>query len=60
MAIRDQRGNDVMLVSLRYTGQCQDATGDRYAYRINTLAVDGTRQSGCCNRTSTPTATAAP
>jgi hypothetical protein len=61
MSIRDERDNDVMLVSLRYTGQCQDAAGERYAYRVNTLSADGTRQSGCCNRTDeTVTTTATP
>jgi hypothetical protein len=54
LAIRDGRGHDRMLVSLRYTGQCSDAAGDLYAYRVNTLAVDGTRQSGCCNRLEAP------
>jgi uncharacterized membrane protein len=58
MAIRDEQDNDVMLVSLRYTGQCQDAAGERYAYRVNTLSADGTRQSGCCNRVARPTITA--
>jgi hypothetical protein len=58
MAIRDDRDNDVMLVSLRYTGQCQNAAGERYAYRVNTLSADGTRQSGCCNRVERPTTTA--
>jgi uncharacterized membrane protein len=57
MSIRDDRDNDVMLVSLRYTGQCQDAAGERYAYRVNTLSADGTRQSGCCNRVERPTIT---
>lgn len=60
MSIRDREGNDVMLVSVRYTGQCHDVSGDRYAYRVSTLAADGTRQSGCCNRTGAPTATATP
>ena len=51
MAIRDNRGNDVMLVSLRYGGACSDGvSSDAYAYRINTLTADGLRQSGCCNR----------
>ena len=61
MSIRDDQGHDVMLVSLRYTGQCLDGlSDDRYAYRVSTLTAEGARQSGCCNRLEPTITTAAP